>query len=88
MLNNNMTSAVYLCLGGALRIDGDLRDFYRRLRERGQTRQGSHDRGGAQATDAAQRRSASRHSLDETVREHPPILSGRIGLISNTDTTS
>ena len=51
-----------------------------------QTRQGSCDSTGTQAADAAQRRSASRNSLGETVRERLPILSGRIGLTSNTDT--
>ena len=78
---------LYICAWVVLRIDGDLRDFYQRLRERGKP--------GKVAVIAVARKllmqlnavAASRHSLGETAREQLPILSGRFGLTINTDTS-
>ena len=79
------TSAVYLRMGGA-------QDRWRSTRllpassGARQTRQGSRDSGGSQASDATQRRGPSRHSLGETAPDQPSAFSGRSGLTFNTDT--
>lgn len=45
--------ALYICAWAVLRLDGDLRDFYQRLRERGKSGKVAVDSGGTQATHAA-----------------------------------
>ena len=79
--------ALYICAWVVLRVDGDLRDFYQRLRERGKP--------GKVAVIAVARKLlmqlnavARRGTPWVTARERLPILSGRSGLTINTDTST
>ena len=83
-----MRRALYICAWVVLRLDGDLRDFYRRLRERGKP--------GKVAVIAVARKllmqlnAVARRGTPwvKTARERLPILSGRSGLTINTDTST